>query len=1617
MFNGDYKVRQVSLAGRSRTRNVKDIVEEANRERKQRNYVRLQLRAATLIQSNWRGCRARKTLVSSEISRLQTRINDTIKARDLITSRGKIFYLPMAPLTQLLRSFSIIQSPLKIPTDTLTLLLELVLSTTSETVPPGFHLQTYFDVHRKTVQLSPEQWQFVLYLSRLLIVSISHIEKSIIHHSKHGGTKFDPAALSNSPLFLRFLELFQVVLKGIEARSSRLSDDAFVGVYEAIIARVFASDAFIRLLGSLGEAMSKSLLKSEEVTFLGNFPLMTAIIDSIKFLLHRLDNVSGKDDKFQNYPSFSRCQQVLSSLVLAFPWYLDTPAFSSLQSEFAKYPRGWKSILSALSSLLSSQTPDGSSSQSAGLQASPMQQSISSGISALSSNTSGLALAQEVAKTFSYPQSGRLVSEWQDANFQRGLQTFLTGNKAAIAILTCNLVAIHVHCYQFSNEKLQTAALFTSCLSRLINNIPLTVFSLKNMSRRTALVAHSRKPKSPQLLQSDDSKPLTGLASTHLLAEMSSDGHNSVTSYDVDPELALFFKRKSQISESILALNQGSVFLPGAKSESDGHAASTAESKPGSYSLGRQDLRLTSIGLGFKDAKEMESSSKSLAASDDPLTHASRRSSLASCIPKPFAFLNEYDLLLLQHPKLQSCLRLLTSAEFIFSLVHSLPKSELKSQSAPAASNSSAAQPPSDSWDVISLSSILFRLFTILRMAGCIQFNKDASSTTTSATSSAPQLVPIASFSSAEFNIRDLANISDTYTAHLMNSLTLSKDSAASMADFLSFDTTHGDAAMDIDSTKVVSNSESFLFRLWSVIRTHPTLQHFTSRDATAASTLHPDFASTLSLFLLLLSYALEHSPDKLFTSQDSLLPYNSVTEITKIIVNLLYRLCWTDKSALSDHLSQRPELAIALISFSSTSFNSLVDLHLRKSIQKKHDLTASWPLQDSDFHWPSIPLRDLTAEVLTVIGNTRVDDRALQEAEQLANPAIAQASAHALVSSSATDTSAREAGAMEEDEGDELISMAVRSARIHFVLTTIPQVIPFNSRLEIFNLLKAQDMRKRGLDFRGFLPSSQRVSFQVRRTNLFEDACAAFEDIAKHSVHGSKFKERFHIVFVNAEGTAEAGIDGGGLLKEFIDCVTREAFNPARGLFKTTEDHFVYPNPDSEQGSTPVYRTVVPLDTNANAAAAASTQTEQSFVPPVPDSPFDDPFLEDASGIGSFFRTLIGNPFDSFLSGGVAPPRSSARRGGGSRPTSSARFPSPYAEFSAARGGMGVSAPTTYGNVTIQAEEAPEDDMLFPLMGRRFLGRQAEPAQSARREQPGIRVSVNHLDQFSFLGRLLGKALYDGVLIGPRFAHFVLCQLLGRATNVHDLESYDRSLYRSLITLRDQSERYRQAAAKEQLPDPVRNLDLDFTFTFEKNSGGPGGVIREVRPLIPNGDKILVTSYNIDEYIQLIAKAHLQAVSAKQVRAFLKGFREIVPLSWIHMFSPQELGKLLSGDQDREIDVEDWRRYTVYGVGYHPDHPVIRTFWSVVEKLPQKDLQALLSFTTSVPRPPLLGFSALTPKFGISKVDLSGTSGDILPSASTCMNLLKLPTYTDENLMRQKLLYSIHSGAGFELT
>ncbi len=217
----------------------------------------------------------------------------------------------------------------------------------------------------------------------------------------------------------------------------------------------------------------------------------------------------------------------------------------------------------------------------------------------------------------------------------------------------------------------------------------------------------------------------------------------------------------------------------------------------------------------------------------------------------------------------------------------------------------------------------------------------------------------------------------------------------------------------------------------------------------------------------------------------------------------------------------------------------------------------------------------------------------------------------------------------------------------------------------------------------------------------------------------------------------------------------------------------------------------------------------------------------------------------------------------------------------------------------------------------------------------------------------------------------------------------------------------------------PTGNFsDLSLTFTITDNRLGTSHEVE----LKPGGARVPVTAQNVVEYVHRVADYRLNREMAGAANSFLRGFFDLVTPGWVACFNEWELQSLISGSDlgDGGLDLADMRANTMYAGGYHGDgHPVVETFWRVLASLTPAQQRAFLKFTTGCSRPPLLGFGHLEPRLCIAMAGgvLGDSGSERLPTSSACVNTLKLPPYGDEGRMREKLLYSITSKAGFDLS
>jgi E3 ubiquitin-protein ligase NEDD4 len=251
---------------------------------------------------------------------------------------------------------------------------------------------------------------------------------------------------------------------------------------------------------------------------------------------------------------------------------------------------------------------------------------------------------------------------------------------------------------------------------------------------------------------------------------------------------------------------------------------------------------------------------------------------------------------------------------------------------------------------------------------------------------------------------------------------------------------------------------------------------------------------------------------------------------------------------------------------------------------------------------------------------------------------------------------------------------------------------------------------------------------------------------------------------------------------------------------------------------------------------------------------------------------------------------------------------------------------------------------------------------QMLMRINPASEVSCpeDHLIYFRFLGRVLGKALFEGYIVGGHMVQYLYKYILGWPLTFEDMESVDSEIYENLKKLLDMN------------PQDIELLCLDFTAT--QNLLGETVTI----DLVPNGSDKTVTAENLLEYLESYMKYFLLERIKPQVTELLLGFYDVIPESALTVFDYQELELMLCGLPN--IDVDDWIEHTIYKNCTRKTQ-VVQWFWKIVREFDQETKARLLQFATGTSGVPSRGFSVLQGSdgniklFTINMVDLASGS------------------------------------------
>ncbi len=270
-------------------------------------------------------------------------------------------------------------------------------------------------------------------------------------------------------------------------------------------------------------------------------------------------------------------------------------------------------------------------------------------------------------------------------------------------------------------------------------------------------------------------------------------------------------------------------------------------------------------------------------------------------------------------------------------------------------------------------------------------------------------------------------------------------------------------------------------------------------------------------------------------------------------------------------------------------------------------------------------------------------------------------------------------------------------------------------------------------------------------------------------------------------------------------------------------------------------------------------------------------------------------------------------------------------------------------------------------------------------------------MEYYEFFGKLGAKALIDNVNISEILNRIVLNYLRGDKVVLDDMKYYDLDLYNSLKQINE--------------IEDINSNDSFKEFKFVWNLKDENGNIKEVE-LIPGGSKISLSNENKNLFIEKIIYVETLMRYEEQIKRMRNGFLSLFGEE-INIFKPEEFDFLISGQ--RTIDLEDWKKNTIYKGHYNENNQTIKYFWQVLSELSQNDLFIFYFFCTSSTHVPLDGFNSLKgvnnkiQKFTIEPklsliLDESGENTFKLIEAKTCFNRIFLPEYGTIEEMRKAI-------------
>ncbi|XP_050428032.1 E3 ubiquitin-protein ligase HERC2 [Adelges cooleyi] len=261
--------------------------------------------------------------------------------------------------------------------------------------------------------------------------------------------------------------------------------------------------------------------------------------------------------------------------------------------------------------------------------------------------------------------------------------------------------------------------------------------------------------------------------------------------------------------------------------------------------------------------------------------------------------------------------------------------------------------------------------------------------------------------------------------------------------------------------------------------------------------------------------------------------------------------------------------------------------------------------------------------------------------------------------------------------------------------------------------------------------------------------------------------------------------------------------------------------------------------------------------------------------------------------------------------------------------------------------------------------------------------TSKQPMKMFEFLGVLIGIAIRTGSPLSLNLAEPMWKLLCGMKLLPTDLIEIDKDYVPGLLYVRD-------------LEGEEEFTNLDISFCTTSSTG---------KTIVLSTEHKQVTKHNKHEYIQACLNFRLHEFDL-QVKAIRDGMARVIPVSLLSLYTNSELESMVCGSP--EIPINMLLSIVTYK-GVEASDKLVQWFWEILTEFSTHERSLFLRFVWGRTRLPRTIEDFRGRDFVLHVIDRYSPPDNFLPESYTCFFLLKIPRYSNKDIMNEKLKYAIH--------